>query len=901
MAKNKKTEKAAVAVRDYGVSLVKRNELVKFAELYMGYDSLYVWNANINGIIIQLRTNDPHFDDFWRENWFPAACDHNLSPHAVIYAVKGIADTAPSTYYNAESKTGILFNIDSYSELRSLAMGILMDISEGKKDTHFLRGALIDINGEGVVIKGAPGAGKYTHEFLLLDLDRARIHSDELIYVEHLGGQKGRISTQVSERKFYVKKDVEKISPRLKDIFKKCKSDEEYVILDPWWIGGQEKYVDTTRIKAMFILDPDAKRADLARRLSPEEALNHFMKAQPAFFNPHRLMVTEERNELQKDFFKEVLQFVSCYSLNTAKPMFEVQKRLQDIIITKEYAKPFVEKEPAVAEKPLDLGFLVDQKKIRRFVEEMYSMPNVSHPAAEEIKTAAEAYGTRTKFGNYNFVSTVKNRSAGLTVYVGSSKVAQQKLSARQKEILRNLPRTMQEVMEYIQKAPFVCTERSMGDNPYFNPYCTLFVSTHRKEMVRLAYMINQTLFDPKKDAKGPKEYVVYIPEWQEKDRQMLVFPEIGVTFVLGSDYYGEAKKGFLRMAMWYAKQEGMLGLHAGAKIIKARDQKTKKIKRYSMMIFGLTATGKTTHSCHNHGLNLPGEGIEIAQDDVVFLKDNLAALGTERGFYLKTEGINPEIQPLIYNAVTTPAAVFENVVVDYQGEVYFGDETLTGNGRGIMQRDDFGEYKAKSIDLPPVDQLDGVIMAFITRRHTIAPIAAKLTLEQAAAVFMLGESIETSGSDPKRAGESVREVGTNPFIVGDYAEEGNRFYNFIKKYPEKIQCYLLNTGGVGEIIEKDAEGNRIIKQKVKRIEINEMASIIRGIVRGTIKWKKDPYFGMLVPEAVEAMDLGKYDPKKFYPQDQIDSLVKELKKEREEYLKKFPGLNPSIVNALKD
>jgi phosphoenolpyruvate carboxykinase (ATP) len=900
MEKNDKSAKLAEVSRDYGISLVKKNELVKFADLYLGYDSLYVWNASINGIIIQLRTNEQHFYDFWKENWFPAAADHDLSPHAVVYAVKGLADTKPSAYYNPESKIGILFNVDSYSEVRSMAMGILMDISEGKKDTHFLRGSLIDVNGEAVVITGPPGSGKYTHTFLLLELERARIHSDELIFVEHLGGQKGRMSTHVSEKTFYIKKDVEKISTRLKDIFKKCRTDGEYVILDPWWIGGEEKYVDTTRIKTMFILNPDKSQTELVKRLSSEEALSMLIKSKPAFFNPHRMIVNSDRDEIQADFFKELFKFVSCYSVNTAKPLFEVQKRLREIIINKEYAKPYTEKE-APAEKAMDLESLIDIKDLRNFVESMYCMPNVKHPSAEEIKNAAEQYGTRTKFGNYNFVSTVKNRSAGLTVYVGSPKVALEKLNPRQKEILKNLPRTMAEVKEYINKAPFVCTERTMGENAFFNPYCTLFVSTHRKEMVRLAHMINQTLFEPNKNAKGPKEYVVYIPEWQEKDRQILVFPEVGVTFVLGTDYYGESKKGFLRMAMWNAKEQGMLGLHAGAKIIKAQDAKTKKIKRYSMMIFGLTATGKTTHSCHNHSLNLPGEGIEIAQDDVVFLKDDLSALGTERGFYLKTEGINPEIQPLIYDAVTTPKAVFENVVVDYQGEVYFGDETLTGNGRGIMQRDDFGEYKAKSVDLPPYDQLDGVIMAFITRRHTVAPIAAKLTLEQAAAIFMLGESIETSGSDPKRAGESVREVGTNPFIVGSYAEEGNRFYEFIKKYPEKVQCYLLNTGGVGEIIEKDAEGNRIVKQKVKRIEINEMASIIRAIVRGTINWKKDPYFGMLVPEAVEGMDLSKYDPIKFYPQNEIDRYVAELKKEREEYMKKFPGLKPEIVNALKE
>ncbi|PIU65890.1 MAG: hypothetical protein COS84_06305, partial [Armatimonadetes bacterium CG07_land_8_20_14_0_80_40_9] len=364
------------------------------------------------------------------------------------------------------------------------------------------------------------------------------------------------------------------------------------------------------------------------------------------------------------------------------------------------------------------------------------------------------------------------------------------------------------------------------------------------------------TLFERKEERKGPQEYLIHIPEWQEKDRQILAFPETGITYVLGTDYYGEDKKGFLRMAMWFAKQEGMLGLHAGAKVIKAKDKKSGKIKKYSMIIFGLTATGKTTHSCHDHDLNLKGEGIEIAQDDVVFLREDCSCLGTERGFYLKTEGVNPQIQPLIYNAVTKPGAIFENVMVDYRGDVYFGDETLTGNGRGIMQRDDFGKYKSESVNLPPVSELDGMIIIFITRGNTVVPIASKLTPEQAARAFMLGESIETSGSDPKRAGESVREVGTNPFIVGSEAEEGNRFYEIIKSHPQKIQCYLLNTGGIGEIREETEGGVKVVKQKVTRVEILEMAAIIRGIARGTITWAKEPYFGTQVPERVEGVDM---------------------------------------------
>jgi len=389
------------------------------------------------------------------------------------------------------------------------------------------------------------------------------------------------------------------------------------------------------------------------------------------------------------------------------------------------------------------------------------------------------------------------------------------------------------------------------------------------------------------------------VPEWQEKDRQILVFPEIGVTYVLCSDYYGEAKKGFLRMAMWFAKQQGMLGVHAGSKIVRARD-KTGKIRTYNMVLFGLSATGKTTHACHDHGLTGKGEGIEIAQDDVVFLMQDGSALGSERGFYLKTGYLDPVVQPIIYRAAMNPDTIFENVMVDHLGNVYFDDETLTGNGRGIMQREDLKPYITPTINLPPVSEVDGLIVIFITRRNTVVPIASKLTPEQGAAAFMLGESIETSAGDPRRAGESVREVGTNPFIVGSNAKEGNWFYEFVKKYPEKIQCYLLNTGGVGEIMEKNDDGTKVIKQKVTRVEIPEMAAIIRGIAKGTIEWKTDHNFGTLVPKKINGVKMSKFDLSKFYSRKQIGAYVNELKRERVAWLSQFKGLNSAVAKSVK-
>jgi phosphoenolpyruvate carboxykinase (ATP) len=373
---------------------------------------------------------------------------------------------------------------------------------------------------------------------------------------------------------------------------------------------------------------------------------------------------------------------------------------------------------------------------------------------------------------------------------------------------------------------------------------------------------------------------------------------EIGVSCVLGSDYYGESKKGHLRMAMWNAKQQGMLGLHAGSKLLRARDPQG-RILTYGMVIFGLTATGKTTHACHHHGLTAPGEGIAIVQDDVIFLRPDGATLGSERGFYIKTEGLSPTTQLLLYRAATSPDAIYENVMVGYEGKVDFSDETLTGNGRCIIQKRDLGEAASDGYDTPPAAALDGLVVAFIVRRNTVVPIASRLTHEQAAAAFMLGESIESSGSDPRRAGESVREVGTNPFIIGDKADEGNRFHAFLQCNAERVRCYLLNTGGVGEIATRQPDGTRQVQQRVTRVEIPEMAAIIRGIARGTIAWEREPHFGTEVPVSVEGVEMERFRLDRFYNATQVEELVRGLKRERVEYMRQFTGLHSAIVEAV--
>ncbi|OFX15501.1 MAG: hypothetical protein A2Z18_05805 [Armatimonadetes bacterium RBG_16_58_9] len=537
-------------------------------------------------------------------------------------------------------------------------------------------------------------------------------------------------------------------------------------------------------------------------------------------------------------------------------------------------------------------------EEVKRALTELPSQPNVTRLPPDEIRRRAEEFGRPTKFGNYNWISSVKNRSTALTVAVGGEDVFEGPLTSRKRDIKKGAAETVRLVHDYLKKAPLIGVECTMGDNPDFAPRCTTYVSVYRRELVRLAHKVLQMFF-PDNKAMGPELMVVVIPEWHEKDRQVLVFPEIGVTYVLGTDYFGEVKNALLRMAMWYAGREGMLGLHAACQIVNAR-RPDGGLRKLGVMMFGIAATGKTTHACHDHGLDAPGESVGMVQDEVMFWRKDGSALGSERGFYIKTDGLDPETHGVLYDAATRKSAVLDNVMVDYEGSVYFDDRTLTANGRAIIQRDELGDFAGESVNMPPLAELDGLILAFMCRNHGVVPIAGKLTCEQAAVAFLLSESIDATGADSKMPVGPGKGVLASPFLLADPAGEAAAFHDFVKCHADKIECYLLNTGGVGEMVDYGLDGVRKVQRKVTRVSISEMASIIRGIARGTTQWREDPNWMTETLHGVPGVDMAKFELSEHYDQGKIDSLIASVRLERSSYLNGIKGLDPAIRNAVE-
>jgi phosphoenolpyruvate carboxykinase (ATP) len=422
-----------------------------------------------------------------------------------------------------------------------------------------------------------------------------------------------------------------------------------------------------------------------------------------------------------------------------------------------------------------------------------------------------------------------------------------------------------------LKEKEVIALDRVMCSVPEFKKHCRLYVTA---EYARLPLMWGNTLFPS--EGEKPDFIALTVPEWTEK--KVLVFPDAGLTIILGSDYKGENKKAMLRQVMYWAKKQGHLGLHAASKIL--RVYRGKNLSDFGFLLFGLSGTGKTTLCCHSHWLRYP-EAVFVRQDDVVILKRNGEAVGTEDSFYIKTDGIEPSSQPLLYAAALSPRAILENVFVNVEtGKVDFFDSSLTSNGRAMVKRRDIA-FTDQDVNLERTD-----FIVFIARRQDIMSPVARLTHEWAAAAFMLGESVETSAGDPDEAGKSLRVVGTNPFIVGSRTEEGNLFLEILQNNPN-IQCFLLNTGAVGGIV------------RGQKITVKDSTKILEMIAKDKIKWAKDNFWGYEVPVEVPGLDLDRFELKNYYDDEQIDELSQSLKKERLDWLYQFPGLNPDIVKAL--
>jgi phosphoenolpyruvate carboxykinase (ATP) len=473
-----------------------------------------------------------------------------------------------------------------------------------------------------------------------------------------------------------------------------------------------------------------------------------------------------------------------------------------------------------------------------------------------------------TEFGNVNVQTRVTSRSAGST-YVVAERSSGQTMTREAFDAIA----AMQD--RYMRDQEIVVIDGAIGNDPTFRTPARL---TIEKANANIAGM-QQKLYFPRTDRGDPEVQVIYTPNLAAPgypdERVIAVDLENGVTRVLNSDYFGESKKGGLRMWNKKVYDLGGLALHAGLKVVPtAAGEKV-------FMIIGLSGTGKTTTTFTTQNESLP------VQDDFVALMPGGVAHGTENGCFAKTFSLDPEFEPNIYNAVIKPSAYLENVFQDERGRVNFFEESYTQNGRAVFRMSDLDRFR-DATDVGTVDYL-----LILNRNENIIPAVAKLDQVQAAAYFMLGETTGTSAGGASEAGKFLRVPGTNPFFPLPHGLQGNRMLELLATHP--IETYLLNTGRVGGREDDD---------RSKKVTIPHTSACVKAIAERTISWTRDEEFGYLVGEAVPGLgDPELLQPRRLYERQgrmhEYADLVARLKAERVARLEEFPELTSEIVKAV--
>ncbi len=439
--------------------------------------------------------------------------------------------------------------------------------------------------------------------------------------------------------------------------------------------------------------------------------------------------------------------------------------------------------------------------------------------------------------------------------------------------------------------------------------------------MFRLVYAAGMKL----EDMPGNLAIVVDLDNW--------------TTHVMGSDYFGETKKGALRMLNEHVYRLGGLVLHAGAKKV------TIDGKDMTMGIMGLSGTGKTTTT-----FSKQGELAQPIQDDMIVIWPNGKVTITENGCFAKTFGLTPQTEPVLYAGSTHPEAWVENVFPNPDGTYDFSKTRLTPDevarlkdilietGAPSRNVEDFISGKVKIDDvvdeydipedgwdftvwtqngrsiipmraikdaasfdnIPPLRSL-GILNRDEGPEAAVPGIVRLGTPELAAGYFMLGETSKTSAAGKERG--KTRSPFTQPFFTSPFGLQAKRFGELAEKLPG-LQTWLMNTGYVGGD-QKDEEKGEALKVKIRH-----SSAMLEAMLSGKIRWKRDPDFGYEIvdvdaPESAELVSRVPKEilnPKVFFENkgrgDLYKTWVEKMKTEREAFLKKF-DVDSNIVQAV--
>jgi phosphoenolpyruvate carboxykinase (ATP) len=304
------------------------------------------------------------------------------------------------------------------------------------------------------------------------------------------------------------------------------------------------------------------------------------------------------------------------------------------------------------------------------------------------------------------------------------------------------------------------------------------------------------------------------------------------VILIGGTRYAGEMKKSIFTVMNYLLPERGVLAMHCSANLGPEGD---------TAVFFGLSGTGKTTLSA-DPGRKLIGDDEHGWSDRGIF--------NFEGGCYAKVIRLSAEGEPEIWNASHRFGTVLENVVLDpLTRAVDFDSQRITENTRASYPIHFIPNHEASGVGTHP----SHVVFLTADAFGVMPPIAA-LSSEQAMYHFLSGYTAKVAGTErgvtePAATFSACFGAPFLPLHPGVYARMlGER----IGRHGARV--WLVNTGWTGGPF---GEGTRMRLAHTRAMVTAALSGALEKVA-----YRRDPVFGVRVPEAVPGVPAGVLHPR---------------------------------------
>jgi phosphoenolpyruvate carboxykinase (ATP) len=372
-----------------------------------------------------------------------------------------------------------------------------------------------------------------------------------------------------------------------------------------------------------------------------------------------------------------------------------------------------------------------------------------------------------------------------------------------------------------------------------------------------------------------------------------LVDEDANVVVNLGMRYFGERKKGTLTLAWTSGMRLGMAACHGGIKEVDfsaAAEKKYRVLGKRSIAFFGLSGTGKSSHTnSHDNGGTLPAGFAKVVLHDDAFQIDcdQKVCRVWEPTLFDKTDS-----RPLGHPDWAYMISVQNTALTRQGGKVLpLGQDVRNPNGRALIDRDLLGTYVNRCA-FPD-------IMVWLMKDTCLPPVVR--FIDNGLAVAM-GASLMTRRNLAENVSEEelkklVFEPFANPFRVYELWKDVEAF---LKVFDNGATGFCFNSVGFWRTSDRD----------LRKIPLQTSLTLQTALLTDRLTWTDwDVLPGAQIPEkkSVEKILPGyceRYDPSTVENPEDYAATVRDRFMQRRNFLQNSdlhhkPELLLRLVNSL--